>query len=237
MILALHSTISASDDWWASLKHGGLLIAPSKLNEFFGGESLPALPYWIEDRLRRDVTRLQNGDDDHLSAFLDTVLEDVLGLTGNWQKGSQVDRLWSYPAITREMIRPRRVWQSDRGDVLPVFVADDGGKVARLGIGRGKRSVSRVMEWLRKANQKVGLLTNGYQWRLIHAGGDYDAWCEWDVAFWFEEGQPGLQVSCGCCWGYRRFRLSRRVDLAHCWGRSLLLARGRANFRRFWASG
>lgn len=196
MILALQSSTSVSNDWWASLKHGGLLIAPSKLNEFFVAESLPALPRWIEDRLRRDVTRLQNGEDEHLSTLLDTVLEDVLGLTGDWQKGSQVDRLWSYPAITREIIRPRRVWQSLQGDVLPVFVADgqDGGKVARLGIGRGKRSVTRVVEWLRKANQKVALLTNGYQWRLIHAGADYDAWCEWDITFWFEEGQPGLQV-------------------------------------------
>lgn len=139
------------------------------------------------------------------STLLDTVLEDVLGLTGDWQKGSQVgspsetlrERLWSYPAITREIIRPRRVWQSPQGDVLPVFVADgqDGGKVARLGIGRGKRLVTRVVEWLRKANQKVALLTNGYQWRLIHARANYDAWCEWDITFWFEEGQPGLQVT------------------------------------------
>ena len=189
---------TSHQEWWASLKHGGLLIAPSKLSEFFVAESLSPLPRFIEDRLRRDVTRLQNGEDDHLSTFLDTVLEEVLGLTGDWQKGSQVDRTWSYPAITREIIRPRRVWQGAHGEVLPIFVADgqeSGGKVTRLGIGRGKRSVSRVVEWLRKANQKIALLTNGYQWRLIHAGADYDAWCEWDVTFWFEEGQPGSQVT------------------------------------------
>ncbi|MBW4420721.1 MAG: hypothetical protein KME13_16040 [Myxacorys californica WJT36-NPBG1] len=197
MTIALQSNVSLQD-WWASLKHGGLLIASSKLSEFFVAESLSPLPRFIEDRLRRDVTRLQNGEDDHLSTFLDTVLEEVLGLAGDWQKGSQVDRTWSYPAITREMIRPRRVWQGVHGEVLPVFVADgqeSGGKVTRLGIGRGKRSVSRVVEWLRKANQKIALLTNGYQWRLIHAGADYDAWCEWDVTFWFEEGQPGSQVT------------------------------------------
>lgn len=198
MTIALQPNLSAMQDWWASLKHGGLLIAPSKLSEFFVAESLSPLPRFIEDRLRRDVTRLQNGEDDHLSTFLDTVLEEVLGLTGDWQKGSQVDRTWSYPAITREVIRPRRVWLGAHGEVLPVFVADgqeSGGKVTRLGIGRGKRAVSRVVEWLRKANQKIALLTNGYQWRLIHAGADYDAWCEWDVTFWFEEGQPSSQVT------------------------------------------
>lgn len=190
--------LNSHQEWWASLKHGGLLIAPSKLSEFFVAESLSPLPRFIEDRLRRDVTRLQNGEEDHLSTFLDTVLEEVLGLTGDWQKGSQVDRTWSYPAITREVIRPRRVWMGAHGEVLPVFVADGqeaGGKVTRLGIGRGKRAVSRVVEWLRKANQKIALLTNGYQWRLIHAGADYDAWCEWDVTFWFEEGQPSSQVT------------------------------------------
>ena len=184
--------------WWASLKHGGLLIAPSRLTEFFLPEVEP-LPRYIEDRLRRDVTRVRNGDSDHINTLLDTVLEDVLQLSKDWWiKGSAVDRGWSQQAITREAIKPRRVWQDPHGGVLPVFVADtnseQGRGAPRLGMGRGRRSVSRVIEWLRKANQKIALLTNGRQWRLIHAGSDYDAWCEWDVDLWFEEGQPGLQV-------------------------------------------
>ena len=56
------------------------------------------------------------------------------------------------------------------------------------------RSVARVVEWLRKSQQKVALLTNGTQWRLIHAGADYEAWCEWDISLWFDEGEPGDQV-------------------------------------------
>ena len=59
MTIALQPNLSAMQDWWASLKHGGLLIAPSKLSEFFVAESLSPLPRFIEDRLRRDVTRLQ----------------------------------------------------------------------------------------------------------------------------------------------------------------------------------
>jgi hypothetical protein len=194
----LHTPIT-HDDWWISLKHGGLLIAPSKLEEFFVAKQLVPLSRYIEDKLRRDVTRLQDGDQSQLGTLLDTVLEEVLGLSKDfWQKGTSVDRDWAQQAITREQIKPRRVWQDDRGAVLPVFVADvqdRGGQVARLGIGRGKRAVSRVIEWLRKADQKVALLTNGYQWRLIHAGADYDAWCEWDINLWFEEGRPGPQVT------------------------------------------
>ncbi len=192
-------TPTTHDDWWISLKHGGLLIAPSKLEEFFVAKQLVPLSRYVEDKLRRDVTRLQDGDQSQIGTLLDTVLEEVLGLSKDfWQRGTSVDRDWAQQAITREQIKPRRVWQDDRGAVFPVFVADGqdrGGQVARLGIGRGKRAVSRVIEWLRKADQKVALLTNGYQWRLIHAGADYDAWCEWDINLWFEEGRLGPQVT------------------------------------------
>ncbi|MFB2917926.1 Eco57I restriction-modification methylase domain-containing protein [Aerosakkonema funiforme] len=181
--------------WWASLKHGGLLIAPAKLVEFFIEEIAP-LPRYIEDRLRRDVNRVRDGDEGHISTLLDTVLEDVLQLSKDWWiKGNSVDKSWGQKAITGEWIKPRRVWLEPQGGVLPVFVADrETGVVSRLGIGKGRRTVSRVIEWLRKANQKIALLTNGRQFRLIHAGVDYDAWCEWDIDLWFTEGQPGLQV-------------------------------------------
>lgn len=187
--------------WWNSLKHGGLLVAPSRLTEFFL-EDIEPLPGYIEDRLRRDVTRVHSGDFDHINTLLDTVLEDVLKLSKDWWiKSSAVDKSWSQQAITRELIKPRRVWQDPHGGVLPVFVGDASmseqqsrGVITRLGIGRGRRSVSRVIEWLRKSNQKIALLTNGRQWRLIHAGADYDAWCEGDIDLWFEEGKPGLQV-------------------------------------------
>ena len=182
--------------WWASLKHGGLLVAPSKLAEFFPEEISP-LPRHVEDRLRRDVNRVRSGDEDAIASLLDTVLEDVLQLSKDWWiKGSAVDRSWTQQAITKESIKPRRVWLDPQGGILPVFVADAESRVvARLGIGKGRRAVSRAIEWLRKANQKIALLTNGRQWRLIHAGTDYDAWCEWDIDLWFEEGQPGVQVA------------------------------------------
>lgn len=188
--------------WWASLKHGGLLVSPSKLAEFFP-EDLDPLPRHLADRLRRDVMRVRDGDEKHLSTLLGTVLEEVLELSKEgWLKSGAVDSGWSQRAITREIIKPRRVWRGANGSVLPIFVgsteihgAESGAGVARIGVGRGRRSVSRVIEWLRKANQRVALLTNGRQWRLIHAGADYDAWAEWDTDLWFQEGTPGQQVT------------------------------------------
>ncbi|OWJ90364.1 hypothetical protein B6S59_28060 [Pseudomonas sp. A46] len=51
-----------------------------------------------------------------------------------------------------------------------------------------------MVEWLRRTGQALALVTNGRQWRLVHAGADYDAWCEWDIDLWFNEGQPSAQT-------------------------------------------
>jgi hypothetical protein len=184
--------------WWASLNHGGLLVAPSKLAEYFPAELPPIAPA-LEGRLRRDLVRLHEGGEGVLTAFLDTVLEEVLDLNAaRWIKGSTIDKSWTRTSVTREAIRPRRVWLGPNDAVLPVFVADRADRAdgaVGLGVGRGRRDVSRVVEWLRKANQKVALLAGGRHLRLIHAGTDYDAFCEWDTNLWFQEGAPGPQVT------------------------------------------
>jgi hypothetical protein len=40
--------------WWSILNHGGLLIAPARLGEFFV-ENLGDLPRYVSDRLRKDL--------------------------------------------------------------------------------------------------------------------------------------------------------------------------------------
>lgn len=186
--------------WWAALNHGGLLIAPSKLAEAFP-ETLPDMDRTVVDRLRRALVRVEAGGEDATPAFLDVVLEDVLGLDrAHWRKGSGVDQSWSRPAVTGEVVRPARVWLGPHGVVLPVFYLDastgglKGGAGLRLGLGKGRRIVSRVIEWLRKSDHKIALVTTGRQFRLVHAGPDYDAFCEWDTALWFQEGAPGAQL-------------------------------------------
>lgn len=189
----MQKTIATVDKyaWWSVLSHGGLLIAPAKLGEFFV-EDLSNLSGYVRDRLRRDLDLFSPKDGESLSNLLDTVLEQVLGLSAQyWRKGNQVDAGWTRRLMTGENLKPQRLWQEPKGGLLPVFTANN---ISRLGVGKGKRAVSRVVEWLRQANQPIALLTNGNQWRLIHAGSDYDAWCEADSSLWFEEGQPSLQV-------------------------------------------
>ncbi|PZU91794.1 MAG: hypothetical protein DCE90_19395 [Pseudanabaena sp.] len=189
----MQKTIATVDKyaWWSVLNHGGLLIAPAKLGEFFV-DDLRNLSSYVSDRLRRDLDLFSPKDGESLSNLLDTVLEQVLGLSAQyWRKGNQVDAGWTRRLMTGENLKPQRLWQEPKGGLLPVFTANN---ISRLGVGKGKRAVSRVVEWLRQANQPIALLTNGNQWRLIHSGSDYDAWCEADSSLWFEEGQPSLQV-------------------------------------------
>ena len=177
--------------WWSSLKHGGLLIAPARLANYFSTQQPELSSYWA-GRLRGAVQAQQNAEKPGAQgALLDTVLEGVLRLPAQeWKKASSVDSKWGHRLITGENFKPRRLWLETNGAALPVFDDD----VKQIGIGSGRRSIARVVEWLRKSEQKLALLTNGMQWRLIHAGPDYEAWCEWDIALWFEEGEPSDQV-------------------------------------------
>ena len=173
--------------WWESLKHGGMLIAPARVAAAFADAADP-LSSWHADRLRREIVRAENQKSD-LADLLDVVLEQVCGFTVGWFKGTRVGSEWSTRTPAGENIKPRRVWQHE-GGTLPVFVDEE----PRLGIGRGRRSVARVIEWLRARSLNLALLTNGRQWRLIYAGIDHDAFSEWDTQLWFAEGEPGLQV-------------------------------------------
>jgi hypothetical protein len=177
--------------WWSSLKHGGLLISPARLANYFPTER-PKIPPYLADRLRSAVQAQQVSESGKVqTALLDTVLEDIVGLkAGQWVKANAVNSSWSHRLITGESLRPRRLWQGPHDAALPLFTDE----VKQIGIGTGRRSVARVVEWLRKSQQKIALLTNGAQWRLIHAGPDYEAWCEWEIDLWFEEGKPSGQI-------------------------------------------
>ncbi len=188
--------MSLHAEGWAQLKHGGLLISPSKLDEFFPHAAAEMSDYQAE-KLRRALTAF-DGSNESLSSLLDYILQDLSGLPADeWQKAQGVDSRWAVRSFTGAQIKPRRLWLGPNGETLAVFVPDDGGSrqfASRLGVGRSRQLLGRVVEWLRRTGQALALVTNGRQWRLVHAGADYDAWCEWDIDLWFNEGQPSAQT-------------------------------------------
>ena len=177
---------------WERLRHGGLLLDGARLAAL-ARHVPPALDGWTERQLRQRASAMLD-ESGEASPFVAFVLEQVCGLdaaTGAWTRGSHVAPSWGRRAITGETVKPRHLWQGRRDGRLPVFL-DDG---RRLGIGRSRRIVSRVLGWLRAGNDHLALVTNGRQWRLVFAGLDYDAWCEWDLELWFEDGELSAQVT------------------------------------------
>ena len=178
--------------WWESLRHGGLLLDTRRLQELITADP-PPLYGFQERKLRRHVTSLLE-DDAQASEFTAFVLEEICGFdptTGAWHRGSAVSADWSRTAVTGEIVKPRHLWLGPNGAVLGVFIDQQ----HRVGIGRGRRITSQVLQWLRAGDEKLALITNGRQWRLVFAGLDYDAWCEWDVDQWLEEGACTGQVT------------------------------------------
>ena len=150
------------------------------------------LDQYTEGQVRQRATAILEGSGD-TSSFVAFVLERLCGLdasAGTWTRGTNVAPSWGRRAITGETVKPRHLWTGVRGASMPVFL-DDG---KRLAIGRGRRIVSQVLGWLRAGNEHLALMTNGRQWRLLFAGLDYDAWCEWDLELWFAEGELSPQV-------------------------------------------
>jgi hypothetical protein len=177
---------------WDRLRHGGLLLDPQRLRRL--AETTPPPPhFYVERDLRRHVSAVLDGSAD-IPEFVTFVLQRVCNLSadhGIWVRGAQVGVEWSRSSITGEVIRPRQLWRAHTGGTLPVFFDVE----SRIGIGRGRKRVSEVLQWLRAGPERLALLTNGRQWRLIFAGLDFDAYAEWDVDLWFEEGELAPQVS------------------------------------------
>ncbi len=183
------ATESAAVDrhgWWQDLRHEGLFLDVQRLRDLVTADPEP-LPSFREQELRRAITIRQDGGADSTGDFVAFVLEKVCGFAGGggtWQRGAAVPAEWSRIGSTGETIRPRQLWTGPRDAVLPVFFEAG----ARVGVGRGRRTLSQVLQWLRAGAERLALLTNGDQWRLVFAGIDFHASVEWDVESWFEEG-------------------------------------------------
>lgn len=184
-----------SHAWWAALRHEGLLLDESRLRELFPDYPLP-LNAWRADHLRKALVTFQATPEetDARTGLITHLLEQVIGLDqhcgGTWQRGSTVPVDLSHRSVTGENIKPQHLWTHEGSPSLPVFISPD----TRLGVGHGKRTAARVIEWMRAKQTRLALLTNGHQWRIIYAHGDSSAWCESDSTQWFLEGQPAPQL-------------------------------------------
>ena len=164
---------------WTALRHGGNLLAPTALEEL----PVPGTPpRGLADRLRSALVALEP-DKPAAAAFgalLDTVLEEACGLRDGWEKGNALGAAAAEKLLDGTVFKPQRRWTGPDGEVLAVFTTP----ATRIGVGKGRRPVAQVIEYLRRRGVPLGLLTNGHQWRLVWADRDSLAWVEWDAERW-----------------------------------------------------
>jgi hypothetical protein len=184
-----------SHAWWAALRHEGLLLDESRLRELFPDAPLP-LNAWRADHLRKALVTFQATPEDTAArtALITHLLEEVIGLSqscgGTWQRGSAVPSISPTAPSPEKTSSPSISGRTRAAPRCPSSSLPD----TRLGVGNGKRTAARVIEWMRAKQHRLALLTNGHQWRIIYAHGDSSAWCESDSTQWFIEGQPAEQL-------------------------------------------
>ena len=187
------------NQWWNRLRHGGLLLSPAVL-----GEYLSAGPVELESRkyekLRDSFTIFEancdvrkKGDNSTLFRWLDSVFEGLLGYqTPLWQKETDIGDRFKVQSATGERLRPNRVLLYMANVDKPRFLVKIDSENANVGMGRGRTEYSKFLTLLRGTKVPFGVLTNGYQFRLVYAGMDHDSWAEWDATQWFEEDEQTL---------------------------------------------
>ena len=175
--------------WWNSLRHTGLLLDRKRLQELFPSATAPEIAPYTAESLREALELGRSTRD--ARDITDLVLTRLCGFEDGWLRGPQIPTTWSRVDRDRVATKPARLWQGPHGATVPIFFDADAKK---LGLGKGRRSVSRVLRWMRAGKERLAVLTNGRQWRILHAGLDHDASCESDSDLWFEDGHPAPQL-------------------------------------------
>ena len=195
------SQVDTAHAWWSRLRHQGLLLSPVVMLERYATAPEPA-HFSATARLRDAYTRfvstaeMRRGEAEieqsAILTWVDALLDPYIG--HRWgrlaRQGSIPEKLTAVVRIgTRsETIRPHRVVYADANATVPALLvmADTSAQVGR---GRGRTVYARFLELLRGTGHRLGLLTNGYQFRLVYAGLDFESWCEWEADRWFDDGE------------------------------------------------
>ncbi|HQZ67017.1 MAG TPA: hypothetical protein PLY87_18125, partial [Planctomycetaceae bacterium] len=163
---------------------------------------IPEAPKWYQpEKLRNAYTSFWASIDDSknrpglaqgdILKWVDSLLQNFIGHTEQrFARSHSIPE--SLTTIIRvgsrtETLRPDRVVFADDGKTPLLLVKADNSP--QVGRGKGRTEYSKFLELLRGSGHRLGLLTNGLQFRLIYAGLDFESWCEWECERWFEDSE------------------------------------------------
>lgn len=194
--------INENVKWWSELKHGGMLISPALVDQYFN--NIYELSTYKYNQLRdkyisfdsirasqKDITKIDTED---INKWVDYIIQIILEHNpDNIAKGKYIDSKYKLKTILGQQLSPDRVIFSNASRNNPILMVSIQ-KSEKLGIGKDRKSYTEFIELLRGTGVKLGLITNGVQFRLCYAGIDYDAWTEWDASMWFIEAEWRKQL-------------------------------------------
>lgn len=194
--------INENVKWWSELKHGGMLISPALVGQYF--ENIEELLTYKYNQLRdkyitfdsirasqKDMTKI---DTEVINKWVDYIIQIILDHNpDNISKGKNIDSRYKLKTILGQSLSPDRVIFSDASRKNPILLVSIQ-KSEKIGIGKDRKIYTEFIELLRGTGVKLGLITNGVQFRLCYSGIDYDAWTEWDSSMWFIEAEWRKQL-------------------------------------------
>ena len=194
--------INENVKWWSELKHGGMLISPALVDQYFNNiDELSTYKYnqlrdkYISfDSIRASQKDIKKIDTEIINKWVDYIIQIILEHNpDNIAKGKYIDSKYKLKTILGQQLSPDRVIFSNASRNNPILMVSIQ-KSEKLGIGKDRKSYTDFIELLRGTGVKLGLITNGVQFRLCYAGIDYDAWTEWDASMWFIEAEWRKQL-------------------------------------------
>ncbi|MBU4501156.1 MAG: hypothetical protein KKA79_01075 [Nanoarchaeota archaeon] len=190
--------------WWSELNHGGMLLSPAILKEFLP-DGPPQIDIDSYKELRDAYTAFESwserkeeeaSDNVGLYRWLDAVFDQFLDYPSMlWQKENVVSDRFKFQTSAGERLRPNRVLLDKGMQNYHRYLIKIDTREGRLGMGKGRVEYSKFLTLLRGTGVRFGIFTNGYQFRLIYVGMDYDCWVEWDATRWFEEESGIAQLA------------------------------------------
>ena len=189
--------------WWYRLRHQGMLLSPVVMLEQYAPNP-ESINHFILRKLRDANTVFRAGENDEelreprILAWIDKLLTEGLAISemALAKKGEIPEFLTAHVRIgsRTQTLRPHRVIFTDATRTVPAIaiMADTSPQIGR---GRGRTAYSQFLELLRGTGHRLGLLTNGVQFRLIYAGTDFESWCQWDADRWFDEADGSEELA------------------------------------------
>ena len=188
--------------WWSELKHGGMLISPVLVEQYFANiDEISNYKYnQLRDKyisfesIRSSQKDIEKIDTKVITTWIDYVLHVILEHNPDHiAKGKYINEKYKLRTILGQQLSPDRVIFSDASRQYPILLVSIQ-KSDKIGIGKDRKKYTEFIELLRGTGVKLGVITNGVQFRLCYAGLDYDAWTEWDASMWFIEGEWRKQL-------------------------------------------